>query len=91
MKAILKEKEISDSDYRDILDEVYGDVEICGMTFSSGRALEELDPTAFRCGKADHEDTIEDVWECSECGAEFAWESDAEECCPAEAVESEAQ
>lgn len=91
MKAILQEKEISDSDYRDYLNETFGDVEICGMTFNSGRALEELDPTAFRCGKVDFEDTIEDVWECSECNTEFKWEEDAEECCPPEMVESEAK
>lgn len=89
MKAILKDKEISDSDYRDILDDLYGTVEVCGMTMDSGRVLEEMDPTAFRCGKADYEDGIEDVWTCSECDTEYKWEDDAEECCTPEPVKSE--
>lgn len=61
--AILdKQKEIdsfeyscSDDEYDQMLDDVYGDVEICGMTYSSSRALKLLDPVAYSCGKADFE------------------------------------
>lgn len=38
--------------YEDYLDECFGTVEICGITFSSSRALKELDPIAFDCGMA---------------------------------------
>lgn len=87
MNATLRDKEISDEDYQEVLNDAYGTIEICGQTFDSGYALRELDPTAFRCGKADHEDTIDDVWECSECSEEYKWEDDAEECCKPEPVE----
>lgn len=44
------EKEWTESEYEEYLDDAYGEVTICGMKFSSGRALRELDPVAFRCG-----------------------------------------
>ena len=47
------------SDYRDHLDEVYGDIEICGGTYSAGSVLEEVDPTAFRCGMNDWIDSLD--------------------------------
>jgi predicted nucleic acid-binding Zn-ribbon protein len=57
-----KQKEIdsfeyscSDDEYDEMLDDVHGDVEICGMSYSSSRALKELDPVAYRCGKIDYE------------------------------------
>jgi hypothetical protein len=77
MKAI--EHEITDQEYEDELNNVYGEVEICGMTFDSGRALHELDPIAFRCGQSD-----EMKWECSECGKVYDEEQDAADCCPPE-------
>lgn len=45
----------TDDEYDEMLDEVYGDVEVCGMTYSSSRALKELDPVAYNCGKSDYE------------------------------------
>ena len=45
----------TDDEYDEMLDEVYGDVEICGMTYSSSRALKLLDPVAYRCAKNDFE------------------------------------
>ena len=44
--------------YRMILDDVYGEVDIAGMTFYSSSALEELDPIAFRCGVNDYIDSL---------------------------------
>jgi hypothetical protein len=44
--------------YKNMLDDGYGDIEVCGMTFSSRRILEELDPTAYRCGMNDYIDSI---------------------------------
>ena len=41
---------VSEEDYMDLLDDIYGTVEIAGMTYDTGRALRELDPIAFRCG-----------------------------------------
>lgn len=53
------EVSLSDSEYSDYLDEIYGDVEVCGMTYGAGRTLEGIDPTAFRCGKGDYESEIQ--------------------------------
>lgn len=44
--------------YANMLDEYYGEVEIAGYTFSTSRALKELDPTAFRCGESDYIDSL---------------------------------
>ncbi len=53
------EIETSEDEYNDMLDDVYGEVSICGMTYQSSRALKELDPTAYDCGKADWEDSLD--------------------------------
>ena len=55
----------SDDEYDEMLDDVYGDVEICGMTYSSSRALKLLDPVAYRCGKGDYESNY-DLDNCEE-------------------------
>lgn len=47
---------MTDEQYEEALNEMYGEVSICGMTFNAGHALKELDPIAFNCGKADYED-----------------------------------
>lgn len=81
VRPIEKEFEMTEEAYRDMLDELYGAVEICGMSFSSGRALEELDPVAFRCGKSDYESGEPSKWECAECGDVYEEKDDAAECC----------
>lgn len=43
--------------YRASLDDAYPEVEVAGLTFSPSRIIEELDPTAFRCGCADFSDS----------------------------------
>lgn len=50
---------VSKNQYQDMLNDVYGDVTICGMTYGQGDALEALDPVAFRCGLSDHESFIQ--------------------------------
>jgi len=35
--------------FGDCLDDVYGNVNVCGYQFQSAYALRELDPTAYRC------------------------------------------
>lgn len=69
------EHEMTDSEYEDYLNEIYGDVEICGQWFSSGRALRKLDEIAFNCSKSELTQ-----WKCSECGDVYSDESEAEEC-----------
>lgn len=72
--------------YDEYLDEVNPVVKICGMEYSPSRVLEEVDPTAYRCGFNDWLDseglTTEEVFcdicadgivdgECEECGVEM--------------------
>lgn len=46
--------------YCDMLDEVYGEVKICGMCYGkSSRLLRDHDPTAYRCGLLDYVDSLE--------------------------------
>lgn len=83
MNAKLIEK--TDEEFADSLTEIYGTVEICGMTFDSGRAFQELDPTAFSCAMADEPEQ----WQCSECDSIYETEEEAEECCKEEEEEEE--
>lgn len=53
------EVSLSNSEYIDYLDEIYGDVEVCGYTYGAGSLLESQDPVAFRCGKSDYESEIQ--------------------------------
>lgn len=40
----------------DMLNDVYGELEVAGTVFDAGYALAELDPTAFRCTVIDYMD-----------------------------------
>lgn len=53
------EVELTEREYIDHLDECYDSVMVCGMSYSAGRVLSEVDPTAFRCGKGDYESEIQ--------------------------------
>lgn len=66
-EAIAIEKEISDEEYMDILNESHGDVEICGMMFASGYALKQLDPIAFSTGANDYADSLQQEYACPIC------------------------
>lgn len=55
--------ESTDDEYDSYLDGCYGDLNVCGSTFSASYALKNLDPTAYRCGKSDYdsEKDLDDV------------------------------
>lgn len=53
------EVDVSESVYRDYLDDTCDGVVVCGMTYSAGRVLQEVDPVAFRCGLSDYESEIQ--------------------------------
>lgn len=88
MNAIEIEPELDEDEVIAQLDEIYGEVDICGMKYSSGEALKELDPIAFREAKHDLENNMESKWECGECGEQFDTEEEAEECCQEEVKEA---
>lgn len=50
---------LSNSEYRDHLNEIWGTVTVCGQEFDQGDLFEDADPTAFRCGKGDYESEIQ--------------------------------
>jgi hypothetical protein len=52
------EVDLSESEYEDILDEIYEPVVICGMTYNVGAILSGVDPVAFRCAQGDHESEL---------------------------------
>ncbi len=68
--------DISNSEYMEFLNDVYEPVNICGMEYDAGNALEAIDPVAFRCGLSDYESEIqselEDAIE-SEDDSEIEW------------------
>lgn len=53
------EVSISDGEYVDYLDEIYGDIQVCGYSYGAGNILEGVDPVAFRCGKGDYESELQ--------------------------------
>lgn len=48
--------------YRDLLNDSYDPVNVCGYLYPAGSALEELDPTAFRTGFNDWLDSADDQY-----------------------------
>jgi hypothetical protein len=55
----MAEVTISDKEYMDVLDEIYGTVSICGISYCAGYALMNIDPIAFNVGKSEYEDSLE--------------------------------
>lgn len=73
------QKEITDEDYKDVINDLCPVVEIGCLTFSPGDILYELDNVAFNCDKIDYESTLPYI--CGNCEAEYDDEAEAEECC----------
>ena len=46
--------------YDEMLDECHEDVKICGMTYTTSRALKDVDPIAYRCGFNDFTSQLEE-------------------------------
>ena len=49
---------MDEEEYENMLDECYGEIDVCGYSYSASYALRELDPTAYRCGMADYYDSL---------------------------------
>lgn len=50
---------VTENQYDDMLDDCYGEIEICGMSYVASVALESVDPTAYRCGYNDYVDSVD--------------------------------
>ena len=72
--------ELDEKEFEDYLNDLYGDVDVCGMSMPAGSVLREMDDCAFRTARNDHNST-QDVWECPICHRGYNEESDAQECC----------
>jgi hypothetical protein len=75
MRAYLKE--VDEKEFEDKLNEIYGEVDICGLKYSAGWALRQVDEIAFNCAMADELW----IWVCDECLSEYETEIEANECC----------
>ena len=72
------EVEQDETKHMEMLTELYGEIEICGLKHNAGYALREIDPTAFRVGMSD----MEIIWACGECNENHGEDKElAEECC----------
>ena len=50
---------LTENEYKEYLNDIYGSVTVCGLEFDQGDLLEDADPVAFRCGKSDYESQIQ--------------------------------
>lgn len=76
--------EMDEKEYEDFLNDSEENVVICGIEYSAGMCLREVDPTAFRCSMNGYNDMIasdDPQWECSICGNVYRDEEEAEDCC----------
>ena len=49
---------MDDSNYDEMLDECYEDVDICGYSYPASLALQRVDEIAYRCGRNDYYDSL---------------------------------
>lgn len=49
---------LDDELYDEMLDECYGEIEICGLSYSASIALFRVDEIAYNCGKNDYYDSL---------------------------------
>ena len=49
---------MDDSVYDEMLDECYGEIEICGISYSASIALYRVDEIAYNCGRNDYYDSL---------------------------------
>ena len=93
LEEILDPKEIkvekySEDDYCDMLDEIYGDCDVCGHSMQSSYILREMDNVAYRCGLNDYQE-YETKYECPVCGETYGDFEEAKWCCQVEPEELE--
>lgn len=70
-----------ESEYQEWLDEIYDEIDVCGYKYPASKVLEDVDPTAYRCGLSDWESEQDDIWVCNECNERYDDEYEANNCC----------
>jgi hypothetical protein len=81
MNPIEIEPELDEDEAIDQLNEIYGEVDVCGIKYDAGYLLKEVDPIAFEQARGDLEDSMEHKWECGNCGEQYDSEDEAGDCC----------
>lgn len=76
----VEEVETDERDFEELLNDSFGDVNICGMNYPAGTALKKVDPIAFRVANADEPIRFK----CGECDEIHEEDEDAQECCKEE-------
>jgi hypothetical protein len=56
-KTVMSEHELVEA-YEDMLDEVYGLVEVAGMSYDTSVLLKNADPIAYHVGMSDYADVL---------------------------------
>ena len=51
---------MTDNDFIEFINDIEPEITICGITFSPGDILKEMDPIAFSCFKSDYEANMEE-------------------------------
>ena len=51
---------MTDNDFIEFINDIEPEITICGITFSPGDILKEMDPVAFRSFKRDYEADMEE-------------------------------
>ena len=46
---------VSEEEFDNHLDEVYGNIDVCGISYPASRVLKDVDPTAYRVAMSDYE------------------------------------
>ena len=80
-----EEESYTEASFLDMLNESYGEVQICGMTMYQGDILKECDPIAFRCSMNDSQE-YNTIYECPICGKDHDDEDDALYCCQSDDI-----
>lgn len=63
IKEELKYFELNEDDYREdyeeMLDDFYGEIDICGLSYRASYALKEADPIAYEQGLSDYVNSLD--------------------------------
>lgn len=81
-----KERFESEEDFAKDLNQLFGDVDVCGLKYGSGDLLLEIDPIAFSVAMSDSQEYTT-MYKCPICNEEFDDEEKAKYCCQEEEEE----
>ena len=49
------ELKLTEDAYDELLDEIYGDIDVCGVDMPASQVLNEVDPIRYNVGKSDYD------------------------------------